>query len=366
MRRIFMIIFYTILTFFLSGGFFLVLSPQFGDQPELKIREHYETLDNYSNGEFKNEESFILMTDEMSMTEFISGDSGRKKPENIIPLKVDFESFKNLSNDKIQIVWLGHSAFLLKIKEKIIMLDPMLGQYAAPVPLPMLKRYSSEIAISLEKIESIDLVIFSHDHYDHLDYKTIKQIRNMVKMFYVPLGLGSHLKSWGISEKAIVELNWNQVAINDDLKLVCLPSRHFSGRGPFDRNSTLWSSWAIISDLGKIYFSGDTGYGNHFKKIGKDYGPFDLALLDCGQYNDAWKYSHMIPEEGVQASSDLRAMQFMPIHWGAFTLSTHDWADPVKRAIKFAKKNQLDILTPEIGKIVTLGEKSEIDWWKKY
>ena len=361
-----MIIFYTIITLIFSGTSFLLFSPQFGESPKSLVRDQYENLENYSNGQFKNEESFIMMTGKMSMAEFISGDSGRTKPKEIIPLKVNFEHFKNYTNDKIQFVWLGHSAFLLKIKSKIIMLDPMLGQYAAPVPLPMLKRYSSELAVSLEKIDSIDLVIFSHDHYDHLDYSTIKKIRDKVKMFYVPLGLGNHLKSWGVSEKAITELNWNQAIIDDDIKLVCLPSKHFSGRGPFDRNSTLWSSWAILSDLGKIYFSGDTGYGHHFKHIGKEYGPFDLALLDCGQYNDAWKYSHMIPEEGVRASLDLNANQFMPIHWGAFTLSTHDWADPVKRAIKSAYKNELNIITPEIGEIITLGQKSKQNWWRKY
>ena len=361
-----MIIFYTIMILFFSGGFFLVLSPQFGNAPDQEIKEKYKNLNNYSKGEFKNQESFILMTGEMSMMEFMKGDSGRMYPERIDPLKVNFKNFKNLSDDTMHFIWLGHSSFLLKIKSKIIMLDPMLGKYAAPIPVPMLKRYSSELAISLDDIDTIDIVIFSHDHYDHLDYKTINKIKDKVKMFYVPLGLGSHLKSWGIKEELITELNWNQSSINGSFTFVCLPSRHFSGRGPFDRNSTLWSSWAIISEIGKIYFSGDSGYGKHFKKIGQDYGPFNIAMLDCGQYNDAWKYSHMVPEEAVQASKDLNAMQFMPIHWGAFTLSTHDWADPVKRAIRSAKKNQLDILTPEIGKIVTLGQKSEIDWWKKY
>ena len=366
MRKIIMIILYSIIALLFSGASFLVFSPQFGDQPNQKNIKSYEKYDNYSDGEFKNEELFDMMTGEMSMTEFISGDSGRTKPKPILPLKVDFESFKKLTDDEIQFIWLGHSAFLLKINGKVIMLDPMLGQYAAPVPMPMLKRYSPEIALSLESIKTIDIVIFSHDHYDHLDYKTVKKIRDKVKMFYVPIGLGSHLRSWGVDENAITELNWNQSVSNDNIELVCLPSRHFSGRGLFDRNSTLWSSWAIISDIGKIYFSGDTGYGKHFKKIGEEYGPFDLALLDCGQYNEAWKYSHMIPEEGVQASLDLKATQFMPIHWGAFTLSTHDWADPVKRAFKSSEKKQLDMIFPEIGEIVILGNKSAKKWWKKY
>ena len=366
MRKIIMTFLYSILALLFSGGFFLVFSPQFGDPPNQKKSLFYEKYDNYLDGEFINEERFDMMTGDMSMREFISGDSGRMKPDPILPLKIDFVNFKNLSNDEIQFSWLGHSAFLLKVNGKIIMLDPMLGKYAAPVPMPMLKRYSPEIAISLDNIDSIDMVFFSHDHYDHLDYKTIKKIRDKVKMFYVPLGLGGHLNRWGVDESSITELNWNQSVLNDKIKLVCLPARHFSGRGLSDRNSTLWSSWAIISDIGKIYFSGDTGYGKHFKRIGDEYGPFDLALLDCGQYNDAWKYSHMIPEEGVQASLDLKASQFMPIHWGAFTLSTHDWADPVKRAFKFSEKKRLNMIYPEIGEIVILGNKTEKKWWKKY
>ncbi len=366
MARMIMIIFYLILTIIFSGGSFLIFSPQFGNQPESDKKLYFESLKNYSKGRFKNQENFTMITGEMSMVKFISGDSGRMRPKNIIPKKVDFKNFKNKLNESIQFIWLGHSAFLLKVNGKVIMLDPMLGKYASPIPLPMLKRYSSELPISPQQIDTIDIAIFSHDHYDHLDYKTVKEIRNKVKMFFVPLGLGSHLEHWGVDKSSITELNWNQSAKFDEIKLICLPSLHFSGRGPFDRNSTLWSSWAIISEKGKIYFSGDSGYGQHFQRIGENFGPFDLVLLDCGQYNDAWKYSHMIPEEGVQASEDLNAKYFMPIHWGAFTLSTHDWADPVKRAIRSANKKNIKILTPEIGEVVILGNKTNIKWWEKY
>ena len=366
MYKFIMIVFYFILTLLLSSGSFLLFSPQFGNQPEKNKKLLYDSLKNYSDGEFKNQENFVMMTGDMSMSEFMRGDSGRMRPKDIIPKKIDFKSFRTNLTDDVQYIWLGHSAFLVKIKNKIIMLDPMLGKYASPIPVPMLKRYSSEIPISIEEIDAIDIVLFSHDHYDHLDYKTIKRIKNKVKMFYVPLGLGSHLKHWGVDKNSITELNWDQSSEYDDIELVCLPSLHFSGRGLFDRNSTLWSSWAILSDRGKIYFSGDSGYGQHFKTIGDTYGPFDLVLLDCGQYNDAWKYSHMVPEEGVLASEDLKAKYFMPIHWGAFTLSTHDWADPVKRAVRYARKKEINILTPEIGEIVILGNKSNKNWWEKY
>ena len=256
----------------------------------------------------------------------------------------------------------------MNIDGNILLLDPMLGQYAAPVPLPSLKRYSSKIAFSIDDIDIIDAVIFSHDHYDHLDYSTVKQIKNKVKMFFVPYGVANHLKGWGVRQESIIELNWDESANFNGIEIVCLPARHFSGRGPLNRNSTLWCSWAIKSEYGKIYFSGDSGYGKHFKAIGEMHGPFDLSFLDCGQYNVAWKYSHMIPEEAVRASKDLVSDFFMPIHWGAFTLSTHPWEEPVNRALNHAKKTNQNIVAPKLGQIIFLDDldNNNIDWWNNY
>ena len=186
----------------------------------------YDSLKNYSDGESKIKKA-LLCDRRYVNVRAMRGDSGRMRPKDIIP-KIDFKSFRTNLTDDVQYIWLGHSAFLVKIKNKIIMLDPMLGKYASPIPVPMLKRYSSEIPISIEEIDSIDIVLFSHDHYDHLDYKTIKRIKNKVKMFYVPLGLGSHLKHWGVDKNSITELKWDQSSEYDDIELVCLPSLHFS------------------------------------------------------------------------------------------------------------------------------------------
>ena len=366
MKKTLKMLTYIIIFLTISLPAFLFINPHFGSNPTKLQKQFYENLSNYQNGEFANSETFEMMTGEMSMYEFFKSDSNRKPKESLKHRNLDLKQFANENSEKIKLSWLGHSAFLLNINGKIILLDPMLGQYASPVPLPSLKRYSKELGFSIDEFETIDAVVFSHDHYDHLDYSTIKKIKNKVTHFYVPHGLGNHLNKWGIEQDKITELNWNEKILMDDIEFVCLPALHFSGRGPFNRNSTLWSSWAIKSPYGKIYFSGDSGYGTHLKKIGDNHGPFDIALIDCGQYNDAWKFSHMVPEEAVQASQDLRSKYFMPIHWGGFTLSTHAWTEPVERALSFANSVNQKTITPELGQILYLDqeiEKRTSRWW---
>ena len=361
------IVFYFILG--LSGLIigFLNLNPQFGGNPNSDQKKIYSQYANYKNNEFINIEETIMMTGEMPMSEFFKNDSNKTPNKNIPFEYINIKFLNDIDQNSIKFSWLGHSAFILNIDNKIIMLDPMLTDYASPIPISSLKRYGPDPrkVLSLSSIDSIDIVIFSHDHYDHLDYESIKLLKNKVKKFYVPLGLGSHLTKWGINKNNIVEMNWNENSVYKEINIHCLPSRHFSGRGLFNRNSTLWASWAIISRYGKIYFSGDSGYGKHFKTIGNQHGPFDLVLIDSGQYNSAWKHSHMFPEEAVNAAIDLKAKYFMPIHWGAFVLSTHEWNEPIKESIKYANIYGQKIITPKIGQINSLNSFiSHYDiWW---
>ena len=366
--RIFIIIFLVFFVLSVFTGLFINLSPQFGSNPSSYQKKLYSRDGNYVNGEFKNDEPTKLFTEEMSMANFFKDHPNQVPKKDIIPMELDIESFKSHSNGKFKLSWLGHSAFIMNLGGNIILLDPMLGQYAAPVPVPSLKRYSTQIAFSVEDIDTIDMVVYSHDHYDHLDYSTIKKIKGKVGLFIVPHGVGNHLRSWGVPEQSIIEFNWNDSKEINGIEFVCLPARHFSGRGPFNRNSTLWSSWAIKSEHGKIYFSGDSGYGKHLKKIGDEHGPFDISLIDCGQYNKAWKYSHMFPEQSIKATRDLKGEYLIPIHWGAFTLSTHSWIEPPEKVFANAEKLGQKIILPQIGQIISMKQTNYKikKWWKEF
>ena len=358
---------YALTTAAVTSVSYLNLAPQFGSNPSKKEKIEYETLTNFKDGIFINSERTPLMTGKVSTWDFFKSDSLRK-PKNLETKKISDSFFNQLENKDYQIAWLGHSAFIISIHEKIILLDPMLGSHASPISIPSLKRFNNELPIDPESIPYIDFVLFSHDHYDHLDFSTIQKIKDKVKMFLVPLGIGSHLRSWDIEEQKIIEMNWEQSYKIDEIEFICLPARHFSGRGPLNQNSTLWSSWALKSSIVKIYFSGDSGYGTHFKKIGDKHGPFDISLIDCGQYNLAWKYSHMFPEQAIAAAIDLKSKYFMPIHWAGFTLALHPWDEPVKESKKIAEEKGLSCLTPQIGEILS---KTSLDkqfplWWNKY
>ena len=347
---------------------FLNLAPQFGSNPTKQQIKTYETFKNFKDGGFESLEETPMMTGEVSTWDFFTNQENRRPDEDIVPKNLDYSNFRNVSHYGYKISWLGHSAFIINIEGNIILLDPMLGTHAAPIPIPSLKRYNKTLPVELDSLTNIDIVMISHDHYDHLDHSTIKKIKDSVKLFLVPHGVGNHLRRWNVSEEKIIELNWNENFIINEVEIICLPSRHFSGRGPLNRNSTLWSSWAIKSPMVSIYFSGDSGYGKHLKKIGDEHGPFDISLIDCGQYNSAWKHSHMFPNEAVLAAKDLKTEFFMPIHWGGFTLAMHPWDEPVKESIRLADKIGLNHFTPEIGEIISEESINRTfnKWWEKY
>jgi L-ascorbate metabolism protein UlaG (beta-lactamase superfamily) len=292
----------------------------------------------------------------------------RKPKKNIEVEKIDSLSILEHADSISKLTWLGHSAFLLEMDGKKILIDPMLGETPSPHPLRGRNRYSKELPIEIEKLPFIDAIIFSHDHYDHLDYGSIKKLKEKVGQYFVPLGLGNHLVEWGVDKEKIHELNWWDTIDFDGIELVSCPARHFSGRGLFDRETTLWCSWVIKGKKHNIYFSGDSGYDTHFKEIGEKYGPFDISLIECGQYNEDWHAIHMMPEETAQAAVDLKSDLFLPIHWGAFTLAFHDWTDPIERVTKKAKELNMPITTPKIGESVIIGNAMfpEEKWWMNY
>ncbi|MFC5530825.1 MBL fold metallo-hydrolase [Cohnella yongneupensis] len=262
--------------------------------------------------------------------------------------------------------WFGHSAVLLEIEGKRLLLDPMLGPASSPFPVFNSKRYSGPLPFKLDQLGDIDAVLISHNHFDHLDRDSIRKLMHRVGHFYVPSGVAAYLIKWGVPKEKISEHGWWEEFAFAGLKLACTPARHFSGRGLTDRDRSLWCSWVIAGEHVKVFFSGDSGYAPHFKDIGDKYGPFDLALMECGQYDERWKSIHMMPEETVQAHIDVRGDVLVPIHWGAFTLALHEWSDPIKRVVRAAAERGVTHATPRIGEPVAVGEVPAVptaEWW---
>lgn len=282
------------------------------------------------------------------------------------PLKPDdFDPVAFIRGKRTRLVWLGHSTVLLRMNGKNILFDPVFSKRTSPFQWIGPKRFAGSLRVGIGDLPPIDAVVVSHDHYDHLDYASIRQLRAHAQHFFVPLGVGAHLERWGVSPGNITELEWWESSSFAGLDFTCTPARHFSGRRLGGRDTTLWASWVVASNRERVYFSGDSGYGPHFAEIGKRYGPFNLTMLECGQYDKAWPNVHMLPEQTVQAARDLGTKLLLPIHWGAFVLALHSWTEPVERAGKAAKEAGINVITPKLGGLQPIiGSKHTSPWWQ--
>jgi L-ascorbate metabolism protein UlaG (beta-lactamase superfamily) len=293
---------------------------------------------------------------------FTGGDPNKVPLSKLPEMKPDIEKFLTPSPD-LKVIWFGHSTFLLNLDGIIIMVDPVFSGSAAPVSF-LAKRFQEPV-LSLAELPKIDYVLLSHDHYDHLDMESIKFFKNQKVEFIAPLGVGSHLKGWGIEKERITELDWwEKTTKPNEVDFIATPAQHFSGRDGFNENETLWASWVIQKGKHKVYFSGDSGYDIHFKEIGDRFGPFDIAFLETGQYDEQWKEVHMMPDEAAQAYFDLKAKIFFPVHWGMFVLANHSWYDPILRISGESLKRNINLIAPKIGELVQVvdGVKTA-DWW---
>ncbi|MBF0377618.1 MAG: MBL fold metallo-hydrolase [Desulfamplus sp.] len=305
-----------------------------------------------------------------SMIDFMLGGSERV-PSFSLPA-VDIGAYKRPIKENLRVTWFGHSTCLIEIDGKVIITDPMFSDRASPLSFIGPKRFTTDVDFQIQDLPKIDIVVISHDHYDHLDYDTIRYLRDKSEQFYVPLGVKQYLESWGVSPEKVVELDWWEENSYNGLRFAATPTRHFSGRG-LRRDRTLWASWVIIGTKQRLYFGGDSGYFDGFKKIGEKYGPFDLTMLESGAYNNAWADIHMMPEETVQAHLDLDGEILLPIHWGKFNLSLHPWREPIERLLAEAKIKGVRAITPIQGEAIVLSEQYETEtaqyvvnrWWDK-
>jgi len=343
--------------------------PQMGAKSKGASLEKIVNSQNFSNGAFHNIEETVLSFQNGTMREVLKErflDKIPRSPEFPLPSINDKhkKEFNSNSTD-IKIRWLGHSTIYIEVDNTKILIDPVLSERASPFSFMGPKAFEGSIPLKARDFTDIDIIILSHDHYDHMDYKTIKALHKKTKKFMVPLGLAAHLERWGVPNEKIVELDWwEETTYFNKIKLTATPGRHFSGRGIKNRNTTLWCSWVIELSGHKLFFCGDSGYTKSFKEIGEKFGPFDLTMMEAGQFSQYWPQIHMMPEETVQAHIDLKGKILLPIHWAKFNLSLHSWTEPIQRVIQEANNKNVKVATPKIGEVFILQNKVPTDvWW---
>ena len=359
-----MIILLSLLFILCIAIFAFIQHPKFGKRPSGERLEKIEQSAHYKNGEFQNLEKTTVIVEGVSFFEvfkkFLFVDN---KPKVLIPsIKTDL--FK-LDKSKDILVWFGHSSYFMQIDGKNILVDPVLSGNASPLFFTTKAFEGSDIYTPAD-IPEIDYLFITHDHWDHLDYKTIIQLKPKIKKVICSLGLGEDLEYWGYNPAIIIEKDWNEeIVLDSGFKAYTLTSRHFSGRG-FVRNKTLWTSFVLQTPTIKIFMGCDGGYGTHFKEIGKTFGEFDLAILENGQYNKNWKNIHMQPEEVLQAAKDLNAHRLLPVHSSKFALALHPWDEPLIRITALNTSKELVLITPIIGEQVNLKDSTQkySHWWE--
>jgi L-ascorbate metabolism protein UlaG (beta-lactamase superfamily) len=299
-----------------------------------------------------------------SLKDFLCGGE-RRVPRGSLPSMSPLDTWAVKPQTGLRVTWLGHSTMLIEIGGVRILTDPVWGPRASPSAIVGPKRFQA-VPISLGEMPPVDVVIVSHDHYDHLDYPTIRALAKTRVPFVTSLGVGAHLEYWGISPERIVELDWweSHTLPNTDVVLTAAPSQHFSGRGLKGRNSTLWSSFVMRSAGHAVFFSGDTGLTTEYQSIREQLGPFDVTMLEIGAFHPAWGDIHLGPDNAVRAHAMLGGA-FMPIHWGTFSLAMHAWDQPAERLLQLASQSGAELLMPILGQPVEPAHAEILKpWWR--
>jgi len=305
----------------------------------------------------------------MSMMEYASStwdyvfNEEETTPSDSLPREiVNLSYFNDTGTEQLNVTWLGHSSLMINIDGYKVLTDPV---FEKRISIIGPTRFNGDVPLDISELPSIDVVIVSHNHYDHLNEYSIRQLSENTSQFIVPLSVGSQLIEWGVSPDKIIELDWwDEHRYDHNLTIAATPARHFSGRGLFDHGKTLWASWVIMTDKRKLFFSGDSGYFEGLKKIGDEYGPFDMTFIECGAYNEAWPEFHMFPEQTVQAHRDLKGDVLHPIHWATFDLALHSWYEPMERLTNTAAAEGISVATPKVGETTIYGETIPTEkWW---
>lgn len=361
---------YLVLTvLFLVVMYFWVMNlPAFGAEPKGKRLQRIKKSKLYKNNKFQNLSHTPPIAEgynTLKVTyDFLLG----KKDPLLRPLKeipAIHTDLKNIPKDKDVFIWLGHSSYYLQTDGVSFLVDPVLSLYGSPFKY-FNKAFKGSDLFKPDDVPGLDYLVITHDHFDHLDYPTVKSIRNRTGMAIVPLGTGGHLERWGYAEEQLIEEEWGtEVLLKNNLKITFTPARHFSGR-KIKQNNTLWTSYVLETPTKKIFLGGDSGYDLHFKAIGDQFGPFDYAVLENGQYDEAWRYIHALPEDVIKAATDLKAGKIIPVHSSKFALALHPWNEPLQRVTDLGREKELCILTPMIGEEVDMNyaDHQFKAWWQ--
>jgi len=365
-----MIIALIVLGILLSPIVFVILflqHPKFGKRPYGAELARMKASPNYRHGQFQNRSHTPALTEGVSyysvFKEFFFRDKKKAKPHAVVPTKKT--DLLNLDPSRDVFVWFGHSSYFMQLDGKRILVDPVMSGSASPLAFTT-RAFKGTDPYTTDDIPLIDYLFISHDHWDHLDYTTLKKLKPKIKRIICGLGVGMHLRYWGFHENIIIEKDWNETVLLEQGYVVhTVTARHFSGR-TFKRNPSLWQSFVLQTPHYRIFIGGDSGYDTHFAEAGKLFGPFDLAILENGQYDKSWKYIHMTPAEVLQAAKELKAKRLIPVHSAKFLLGNHDWDEPLKTITELHTDNSILLLTPMIGEEVDLktDRYSFTQWWQ--
>lgn len=349
------------------GVNFYVRQPQFGGLPEGARLELIKKSPNYKDGKFRNRVEKPTIAEGHSLAsetwKWIFGKFPQTEPEDTLPsVKTDL---KAIPPDSDVIVWFGHSSFFLQLNGVKFLVDPVFSGRASPLPWGV-KAYKGTDIYTVSDMPEIDYMLLSHDHYDHLDYETVKALQPKVKYVICGLGAGAHYESWGYAANQILEKDWgDRVEVKPGFTIGIESTHHDSGRG-FKRAQALWLSFFIESPAMNIYYSGDGGYSDNLKEIVHKYAPIDWAIMECGQYNKAWQSVHKLPEEVALATAELGAKNMLPVHHSKFTLARHPWYEPLEQISALSQSKPYRLATPMIGEMVRLSDRTQVfsRWWE--
>ncbi|AIM37525.1 beta-lactamase [Sphingobacterium sp. ML3W] len=360
---------FTLLSIIATLGLTLYLflqQPKFGKLPEGARLERIKRSPNYKNGKFVNFSPTPQIVEGTSYTsvlyDYFFKKIDRKHPKKALPtVKTDL---KHLPIDQDILVWFGHSSYFIQIEGKRILVDPVFSGSVSPIPGTN-KSFKGTDSYTVDDLPEIDYLFITHDHYDHLDYETIIQLKGKTNKVICGLGVGAHLEYWGYLPESIIEGDWHErIPLDDGFIVHTTPARHFSGRS-LQSSKTLWMSYVLQTPTIKIFIGGDSGYDSHYAAIGEKFGPIDLAIMDNGQYDKTWRYIHHLPEDVLQAAQDLKAKRLLPVHHSKFDIATHAWDEPLVRITELNKTAHIPLITPMIGEAVRLKDDQQQfkQWW---